>query len=92
MLAYDYPLLGVFWSLFIFSMFVLWIFVVVWCFVDNFRRHDHHGMAKAMWFLALVFIPIIGVFAYLVSRPAAVDLEPVAVMPVEAVPPATSLA
>ena len=58
MLAYDYPLLGVFWSLFIFSMFVLWIFVVVWCFVDNFRRHDHHGMAKAMWFLALVFIPM----------------------------------
>ena len=47
MLAYDYPLLGVFWSLFIFSIFVLWIFTVIWVFIDNFRRHDHHGVAKA---------------------------------------------
>jgi hypothetical protein len=91
MLAYDYPLLGVFWSLLIFSMFLLWIFVVVWCFVDNFRRRDHHGLAKAMWFLALVFVPILGVFAYLVSRPATAGLEPLGVMPVDVVTPATSL-
>ena len=26
MLAYDYPLLGVFWSLMMFTFFVLWIF------------------------------------------------------------------
>ena len=49
MLAYDYPLLGVFWSLFIFSILVLWIFTVIWVFIDNFRRHDHHGVAKALW-------------------------------------------
>jgi hypothetical protein len=72
-LAYDYPLLGVFWSLFLFSMFVLWIFIVVWCFVDNFRRRDHHGFAKAMWFLFLVFVPVLGVFAYVVTRPAEPD-------------------
>jgi Phospholipase_D-nuclease N-terminal len=89
MLAYDYPLLGVFWSLFIFSFFVLWIFVVVWCFVDNLRRHDHHGLAKAMWFLALVFVPIVGVFAYLVSRPPAAGFEP-GIMPVDVVTRETS--
>jgi hypothetical protein len=70
MLAYDYPLLGVFWSLFMFAVFVLWIFIVVWVFVDNFRRHDHHGLAKALWFLFIVFLPIIGVLAYLIARPA----------------------
>ena len=73
-LAYDFPILGIFWSLFLFSLFVLWIFVVIWCFVDNFRRHDHHGLAKAMWFLLIVFLPVIGVFMYLVTRPATVDV------------------
>ena len=70
MLAYDYPILGVFWSLFMFALFMLWIFIVVWSFVDNFRRTDHHGVAKALWFLFIVFVPIIGVFAYLITRPA----------------------
>ncbi len=70
MFAYDYPLLGVFWSLLMFSLMVLWIFIVIWVFIDNFRRHDHSGWAKALWFLAIVFIPVIGVLAYLVTRPA----------------------
>ncbi len=73
-LAYDFPLLGIFWSLLMFSLFVLWIFVVIWCFVDNFRRRDHHGVAKAVWFLFIVFLPIIGVFSYLVTRPATVEV------------------
>jgi len=77
MLAYDYPLLGVFWSLFMFAMFVLWIFIVVYVFIDNFRRRDHGGVAKALWFLFIVFIPVIGVIAYLIARP--VDIDVVAV-------------
>jgi Phospholipase_D-nuclease N-terminal len=70
MLAYDYPLLGVFWSLLMFAFFVLWIFIVISVFIDNFRRTDHHGVAKALWFLFIVFVPIIGVVAYLIARPA----------------------
>ncbi len=69
MLAYDYPLLGVFWSLFTFALLVLWVFVVIWCFVDNFRRRDHSGLAKAVWFLFIVFVPIVGVVAYILARP-----------------------
>ena len=48
---------------------LLWIFIVIWAFIDNFRRTDHHGIAKALWFLFIVFVPIIGVFAYIVTRP-----------------------
>ncbi len=69
MLAYDYPLLGIFWSMLMFTFFVLWIYVVIWCFIDNFRRHDHSGFAKAIWFLVLVFLPWIGVFLYIITRP-----------------------
>lgn len=74
MLAYDYPLLGVFWSLFILSCLVLWIFTFVWCFIDNFRRHDHSGGAKALWFIVLLFLPVLGVLVYLISRPMDADV------------------
>jgi hypothetical protein len=77
-LAYDYPLLGVFWSLLMFSLFVLWLFVVIWCLFDDFRRRDHHGLAKALWFLFIVFVPIIGVVCYLITRPPSVDAVVVA--------------
>jgi hypothetical protein len=73
-LAYDFPLLGVFWSLLMFALFILWIFIVIWCFIDNFRRRDHHGLAKALWFLFIVFVPIIGVFSYIITRPAMVEV------------------
>ena len=45
MLAYDYPLLGIFWSMMFFFFWAAWIFTVIWCFIDNFRRHDHSGGA-----------------------------------------------
>jgi hypothetical protein len=35
-----------------------------------FRRTDHSGWAKALWFLLIVFVPIIGVLAYISARPA----------------------
>ena len=69
MLAYDYPLLGVFWTICIFSLWAMWIFAVIWVFIDNFRRTDHSGWAKALWALGIIFVPVIGVFAYLVTRP-----------------------
>jgi len=70
MLAYDYPLLSVLWSILLFALAVLWIFIVIWAFIDNFRRTDHSGWAKALWFLFIVFVPVIGVLAYIVARPA----------------------
>jgi hypothetical protein len=73
LLAYDYPLLGVFWTVVMFTLFFLWIFVVLWTFVDNFRRKDHSGWAKALWAIFILFLPFIGVFSYLIVRPADVD-------------------
>ena len=76
MLAYDYPLLGVFWTVVLFSLFFLWIFTVLWTFVGNFRRRDHSGWAKAGWFILILFLPIFGVLLYLIARPADVDALP----------------
>ena len=69
MLAYDYPLLGVFWTMTIFFIWVAWIFAVIWVFIDNFRRPDHSGLAKALWTLFIIFVPLLGVFTYLIARP-----------------------
>src|SRR4030095_2856879 len=68
-LAYDYPLLGAFSTLVLFSLCVLVIFVIIWGVVDNFRRKDHSGWAKAGWFGLIIFFPLLGVFIYLIARP-----------------------
>ena len=70
MLAYDFPLLALFWTIFWFFIWVAWIFAVIWTFVDNFRRTDHSAVAKALWAIFIIFVPILGVFVYLVARPA----------------------
>jgi hypothetical protein len=43
--------------------------VIIWAFVDNFRRKDHGGWAKAGWFFLIIFFPLLGVFIYLIARP-----------------------
>jgi uncharacterized membrane protein len=72
-LAYDYPLLGVFWTLILFSLAVLVIFTIIWALFDNFRRKDHSGLAKALWLIFILFFPLFGVFVYLIARPADPD-------------------
>jgi hypothetical protein len=75
MLAYVYPILGIFWTMFMLFFFVAWIVVVISVFVDNFRRTDHSGWSKALWTLLIIFLPIFGVLLYLVFRPR--DLQTV---------------
>ena len=42
-------------------LWVIWIWVLIWVFIDIFRSRDLSGWAKALWFLFVLFIPIIGV-------------------------------
>ena len=69
MLAYDYPLLGIFWSLVMLFMFVAVGFVVVYTLVDNLTRPDHSGLAKAGWMLVIIALPMLGALVYIVARP-----------------------
>jgi ABC-type multidrug transport system fused ATPase/permease subunit len=64
----SYPLLNVFWSMFIFFLWVIWIWILIMVFIDIFRSHDLGGFAKALWFLFVLFIPLIGVLVYLIAR------------------------
>jgi putative oligomerization/nucleic acid binding protein/phospholipase D-like protein len=64
----SYPLLNLFWTMFIFFLWVIWIWILIMVFIDIFRSHDLGGFAKALWFLFVLFIPVIGVLVYLIAR------------------------
>jgi Short C-terminal domain/Phospholipase_D-nuclease N-terminal len=66
--ASSYPVLSIFWSILEFFLWVLWIWILIWIFIDIFRSHDLSGWAKALWFLFVLFIPLIGVLVYLIVR------------------------
>jgi len=66
--SYSYPLLGAFWTIFEIFIWVLWIWVLIYVFIDIFRSRDLSGWAKALWFIFVLFIPLIGVLVYLIAR------------------------
>jgi ABC-type multidrug transport system fused ATPase/permease subunit len=68
MLAYTYPLLSIFWTMLEFFFFVLWIWLLVYIFIDIFRSHDMGGFAKAIWVLFVIILPFLGVLVYLIAR------------------------
>ena len=49
-------------------IFVLWFWLLITVFGDLFRRHDISGWAKAIWVIALIIIPYLGIFIYLISQ------------------------
>src|SRR5271165_5150414 len=68
MLAYDYPLLNIFWTMLEFFVFFLWIWLLIVVFMDIFRSQDLGGWAKALWVIFVIILPFIGVLVYLIAR------------------------
>jgi Short C-terminal domain len=64
----SYPLLSVFWTMLEFFLWVIWIWILIMVFIDIFRSHDLSGWAKALWFVFVLFIPLVGVLVYLIAR------------------------
>jgi hypothetical protein len=57
------------WTLIIFFAWVMFVTWVILLLVDNFRRRDHSGWAKAGWALFIIFAPILGALVYTIARP-----------------------
>ncbi len=66
--SYNYPLLGIFWTILEVFLFVIWFWILISVFIDIFRSSDLSGGAKALWFVFVLFIPLIGVLVYLIAR------------------------
>jgi len=66
--SYSYPVLGVFWTILMIFLWVVWFWILITIIIDIFRSHDLSGWAKALWFLFILFLPLIGVLVYLIAR------------------------
>ncbi len=49
-------------------VFVLWFWLLIIVIGDLFRRHDISGWAKAIWVIALIVFPYLGIFAYMITQ------------------------
>ncbi|EDY60989.1 MULTISPECIES: SHOCT domain-containing protein [Streptomyces] len=67
-LAYDYPLLSVFWSMFLFFLWIMWFVLLFRVVVDIFRDDAMSGWAKAGWLVFTIVLPFLGVFVYVIAR------------------------
>ena len=68
MLAASYPFLDVPWSMVIFFLFVIWIWILITVFADIFRRRDIGGGMKTVWLIFVIVLPYLGVFIYLIAE------------------------
>src|ERR1700745_3044808 len=49
-------------------MFVLWFWLLIIVIGDLFRRHDISGWVKAIWVIALIVFPFLGILPYLITQ------------------------
>ena len=68
LIAADYPLLDVFWSIVIFFSWVAWIWIAITVISDVFRRDDIGGWGKAAWIVFVIVVPFLGVLIYLIGN------------------------
>ncbi|MEU6895403.1 SHOCT domain-containing protein [Streptomyces sp. NPDC046557] len=67
-LAYDYPVLGAFWTVMWIFLWVMWIFLLFRIIVDIFRDDSMNGWAKTGWLVFTIVLPFLGVFVYVIAR------------------------
>ena len=66
--VWEYSLGDIFLSMLWFTLFVIWIWLVIAIFTDLFRSDDLGGGSKALWAIFLIVLPYLGVFIYLIVR------------------------
>jgi len=65
-LASSFSFLEVFWTILIFFGFVFWLMILFNVIGDIFQRHDITGWGKVLWLIAIILLPYLGVFIYLI--------------------------
>ncbi len=68
MLASEFGTGQVLWSFIWFTMFFIWIWLLIMVFSDIFRSQDLGGVSKFFWVFFVIFLPYLGVFVYLIAR------------------------
>ena len=66
------------WSIFVIFVFLSYLVVLYQIISDLFRDHELSGGAKAVWFIGLVFLPVLVGVIYLVARGRSMALRQMA--------------
>lgn len=64
----DYPLLNLFWTMFVFFMWILWFMLLFRIISDLFHDDTVSGWGKTAWTVVLIVLPFVGVLIYLIAR------------------------
>jgi len=66
-IAADYPLLDIVWTMLVFFGWVIWLVLLIRIIGDIFRS-DKSGLSKAGWILFVVILPFLGVLTYVIAN------------------------
>jgi hypothetical protein len=58
----------VIWTMCIFFLWVVWIWLLIVVFSDIFRNRESSGWVKAAWCVFVIITPFLGVFVYLIAE------------------------
>ena len=68
MIASTFGTGQVLWSFLWFTLFFIWIWLLIMVFSDIFRSPDLSGWGKALWTIFIIVVPFLGVFVYLIAH------------------------
>ena len=68
LLAADYPFLDVMWTVLVIFLWIAWFMLLFHIIGDIFRRRDASGAKKTLWIVAILVLPFLGVFIYLIAN------------------------
>jgi hypothetical protein len=66
--VWEFSLWDVFLSMLWFTLFFIWVWLLIAVFTDLFRSDDLSGWGKAGWAIFMILLPYLGVFVYLIAR------------------------
>ncbi|MFF9817735.1 SHOCT domain-containing protein [Streptomyces sp. NPDC014006] len=67
-LAYDYPLLSMFWTMLWFFLWIMWFVLLFRIIGDIIRDDELSGWGKTGWMIFVIVLPFLGVFVYVIAR------------------------
>jgi hypothetical protein len=57
-----------FWAMLWLFFLFMWIWVFIACLTDLFRDHGESGLAKFLWTVFMIILPVLGPLVYLIVR------------------------
>ena len=64
----THPFLNILWTMFVIFVWLAWFWLLITISIDIFRRRDIGGGQKTLWFILIIFLPLIGSLIYIISQ------------------------